>query len=128
MVPHTMEILPPSRFPTQPNCTHNGSVIYRRISGDTQLKTHNGNIKVFYSEAAPLVCDISLITYNGGIELATLSNFSSEFNASTHNGSIRTDLPITIVGKVSKNNLSGNIGNDQGKLYMETHNGSIRIR
>jgi len=88
MVPHTMEILPPSRFPTQPNCTHNGSVIYRRISGDTQLKTHNGNIKVFYSEAAPLVCDISLITYNGGIELATLSNFSSEFNASTHNGSM----------------------------------------
>jgi DUF4097 and DUF4098 domain-containing protein YvlB len=87
--------------------THNGSMICRQISGDTQLKTHNGGIKVFYSEYAPSVCNISLITYNGGIELTTPSSFSGEVDASTHNGSIRTDLPITVVGKVSKSKLSG---------------------
>jgi len=108
--------------------THNGSVICRQVSGDTQLKTHNGSIKVYYSDAAPSVCDISLITYNGGIELATPSNFSGEVDASTHNGSIRTDLPITIVGKVSKNKLTGKIGTGQGNLHLETHNGSIRVR
>jgi DUF4097 and DUF4098 domain-containing protein YvlB len=108
--------------------THNGSVICRQISGDTQLKTHNGNVKVYYSEAAPSVCNISLITYNGGIELIAPSNFSGEVDASTHNGSIRTDLPITVVGKVSKSKLVGKIGAGQGKLHLETHNGSIRIR
>lgn len=108
--------------------THNGSVICREISGDTQLKTHNGNVKVYYSEAAPSVCNISLITYNGGIDLTTPSNFSGEVEASTHNGSIRTDLPITVVGKVSKSKLTGTIGTGQGKLHLETHNGSIRIR
>jgi DUF4097 and DUF4098 domain-containing protein YvlB len=108
--------------------THNGSIICREISGDTRLKTHNGSVKVYYSNTAPSVCDISLITYNGGIELETPSNFSGEFNASTHNGSIRTDLPITIVGKISKSKLTGKIGTGQSKLHLETHNGSIRVQ
>ncbi len=108
--------------------THNGSVICREISGDTQLKTHNGSIKVYYSEAAPSVCNISLITYNGGIELATPSNFAGEVEASTHNGSINTDLPITVMGKLSKRRLTGKIGAGQGKLHLSTHNGSIKIQ
>ena len=108
--------------------THNGSVICREVSGDTQLKTHNGGIKVYYSEDAPSVCNISLITYNGGIDLATPSNFSGEVEASTHNGSINTDLPITVMGKLSKRRLTGKIGTGQGKLHLSTHNGSIRLR
>jgi len=108
--------------------THNGSVVCREISGDTRLRTHNGSIRVYYSKAAPSVCDIRLITYNGGIEIETPSNFSGEFDASTHNGSIRTDLPITIVGKISKNKLTGKIGSGQGKLHLETHNGSIKVQ
>jgi DUF4097 and DUF4098 domain-containing protein YvlB len=108
--------------------THNGSVVCRDISGDTRLRTHNGSIKVYYSKAAPSLCDISLITSNGGIEIETPSNFSGEVDISTHNGSIRTDLPITIVGKISKSKLTGKIGTGQGKLHLETHNGSIRVQ
>ncbi|MDT8303157.1 MAG: DUF4097 family beta strand repeat-containing protein [Sedimentisphaerales bacterium] len=108
--------------------THNGSVTCREISGDTKLKTHNGGIKVYYSQAAPSVCDISLITHNGGVELETPKNFSGELEASTHNGSINTELPVTVKGKVSKRKLTGTIGTGQGKLYLETHNGSIRIK
>ena len=108
--------------------THNGSVVCRDISGDTRLRTHNGSIKVYYSKAAPSVCDISLITSNGGIEIAMPSSFSGEVDISTHNGSIRTDLPITIVGKISKSKLSGKIGTGQGNLHLETHNGSIRVQ
>lgn len=108
--------------------THNGSVICREISGDTRLKTHNGRIRTYYSEKAPSVCDISLITYNGDIELETPSGFSGEVDIFTSNGSIRTDLPITIVGKVSKKKISGKIGDGQGKMHLETHNGSIRVQ
>jgi hypothetical protein len=108
--------------------THNGSVICKEISGDAKLKTHNGGIKVYYSQAAPSVCDISLITHNGGVELTTPKNFSGEVEASTHNGSINTELPITVKGKVSRKKLTGTIGTGQGKLYLETHNGSIKIK
>ena len=108
--------------------THNGSVTCRQISGDTRLKSHNGSIRVYYAEAAPSVCDILLITHNGGIELETPSDFTGEVDISTSNGSIRTDLPITIVGKISKSKLSGKIGTGRGKLHLETHNGSIRLQ
>ena len=108
--------------------TYNGSVTCRDISGDTRLRTYSGSIKVYYSKTAPPVCDISLITRNGGIEIETPSSFSGEIDVSTRNGSIRTDLPITIVGKISKSKLSGKIGSGQGKLHLETHNGSIRLQ
>jgi len=108
--------------------THNGSITCEEISGDTQLRTHNGSVKVFYSKVAPSVCDIWIVTYNGGIDLTAPPDFSGEVDASTYNGSINTDLPITVIGKVSKRRLTGTIGTGQGKLHLETHNGSIKIR
>jgi len=108
--------------------TYNGSVSCREISGDAELKTHNGGVKAFYSEAAPSVCNVSIVSYNGGIEFVAPPEFSAQVNASTHNGSISTDLPVTVVGEVSKRKLTGTIGTGQGKLHVETHNGSIRIR
>jgi hypothetical protein len=108
--------------------THNGSVTCREISGSTQLKSHNGSVKAYYTETAPSVCDISIVTYNGGIELETPPGFSGRIDASTHNGSINTDLPITVSGKISKSSIKGTIGTGEGQLHLETHNGSIRIR
>jgi len=108
--------------------THNGSVTSEEISGSTQLKSHNGSIEVYYADTAPSVCDISIVTYNGGIELKTPPSFSATIDASTNNGSINTDLPITVSGKISKSSLKGTIGSGEGQLHLETHNGSIRIR
>ncbi|MFC1794532.1 DUF4097 domain-containing protein [Planctomycetota bacterium] len=108
--------------------THNGSVTCNEISGDSQLISHNGSVKAFYSGSASSVCDISMITHNGSIELAAPPDYSARIEASTHNGSIKTDLPITVSGKISKTKLTGTIGAGEGQLHLETHNGSIRIR
>jgi hypothetical protein len=105
--------------------THNGSITCNEISGDSQLSSHNGSVKAFYSGSAS---SISMITHNGSIELATPPDFSAQVKASTNNGSINTDLPITVIGKVSKSKLTGTIGAGEGELFLETHNGSIRIR
>jgi len=108
--------------------THNGAVICQDVSGNTKLRTHNGKIKAYYSESAPSVCDVSMITHNGGIDFTAPSGFSAAVEASTHNGSIETNLAITVIGKLSKRKLKGTIGNGEGKLHLETHNGSINIR
>jgi hypothetical protein len=108
--------------------THNGSVTCSEISGNTQLKSHNGGIEAFYTSTAPSACDISMVTHNGGIELKTPPNLSAKIDVSTHNGSIKTDLPITVSGEITRNKLTGTIGAGEGKLHLETHNGSIRIR
>jgi len=107
--------------------THNGSITCEEVSGDIQLRTHNGSVKAFYSEAASPVCNVSIITHNGGVEFNAPKSFSAEVEASTYNGSIKTNLPITVIGKVSKRKLTGTIGTGEGKLHLETHNGSIKI-
>jgi hypothetical protein len=51
---------------------------------------------------------------------------------STHNGSIRTDLPLTVTGKARKKKLMETISPGQllcvGKVYLKTHNDLIRIK
>ena len=46
----------------------------------------------------------------------------------THNGSIRTDLPLTVIGK-KKRKLIETVGSGQlfcvGEVYLKTHNGSL---
>ena len=108
--------------------THNGGVHCRNITGDSKLHTHNGGVDVVYSDSAPSVCDVSIVTHNGGISFTAPPDFSARVNASTHNGSVHTDLPITVSGKVSKRKLAGTIGTGEGNLHLETHNGSIKIR
>jgi len=108
--------------------THNGSVTCKEISGDTNLRTHNGKINAAYYENAPAIFNASMVTHNGSIDFTAPLNLSATVDLSTHNGSINTDLPITVIGKVSKRKLTGTIGTGEGKLHLETHNGSIKIR
>ena len=50
----------------------------------------------------------------------------------THNGSVRTDLPLTVVGKENKRRITEAVRPGQlfcvGKVYLRTRNGSIRIK
>lgn len=108
--------------------THNGSITCEDASGDTSLLTHNGSAKAFYSATASPVCNVSVISHNGSVSLTAPPNLSAKVEASTHNGSINTDLPITVTGEVSKKNLTGTIGKGEGKLYLQTHNGSVSIK
>lgn len=50
----------------------------------------------------------------------------------THNGSIRTDLPVTILPKAKRREIAATVTTGQlccvGKLYLKTHDRLIRIR
>jgi len=107
--------------------THNGRIVCQKISGDTKLKSHNGRIEVVYAKDAPGICNIEAVTHNGRIEFTAPANFSAKAEVKTHNGSINTELPIEVVGKISRRKLAGKIGDGEGTLYLETHNGSIKI-
>ena len=108
--------------------THNGSVTCEEIVGDVELRTHNGKASASYSKNAAPVCNVSIVTHNGGVDFTAPPNFSAAVEVSTHNGSIKTDIPITVIGTVTKRKLTGTIGTGQGKLYLVTHNGSIKIK
>jgi DUF4097 and DUF4098 domain-containing protein YvlB len=125
---HNGEVVAEKTSGTAELKTHNGEIVCKEISGNIKLRTHNGSVEAFYSTTAPPVCNISIITHNGSANLTPPPNFSAKVEASTHNGSIDTDLPITVTGEVTKRKLTGTIGTGQGELYLETHNGSIKIK
>ncbi len=108
--------------------THNGRISCQQISGDVELETHNGSVDVVYADNAPTPGKVDIVTHNGGIDFTSPPNLSAKADISTHNGSIHTALPITVVGEVSKRELRGTIGSGEGRLHLETHNGSIQIR
>jgi hypothetical protein len=107
--------------------THNGKITCSEVAGDLQLKTHNGGIKAIYSPTATPPKSIDAVTHNGSIHLQPPAGLTGQIDLSTHNGSISTNLPVTVIGEMSKSSIKGNIGTGDGKLRLETHNGSIRI-
>jgi len=49
-----------------------------------------------------------------------------------YNGSVRTDLPLTVIAKADRKRVKQAVRPGQlfcvGKVYLKTHDGSIRIK
>ncbi len=108
--------------------THNGKIVCRKFAGDLKATTHNGSVNIVCSQTAPAALHAEVITYNGSIDFVAPPGLSAKAQISTHNGSVHTDIPITVTGKVGKNHLTGTIGQGQGSIILRTHNGSIRLK
>ena len=110
------------------------STAYGRINcrqlttADLTSISSSGNIDIVCSDSTPTDITASVVTSYGSIEFETPPDFAGQVDLSTSYGSIRTDLPITISGEISKKKLKGTIGQGNGKLYLKTNSGSIKIR
>lgn len=108
--------------------TSDGSITCDQIPAvKLNCRTSDGHINVKYTKTAPKIIDASLTTSDGSINFTGPPDMSAIIDATTSDGSINTELPITITGKFSKS-IKGTIGKGEGKLYLKTSDGSITIR
>jgi hypothetical protein len=107
--------------------SHNGNIDYKGMLTDLKFDTHNGNIDIQCKGQSAKPCEITAETHNGNIGFAVPEKFSASVDASTHNGFIRSNLPIAVTGKINKT-LKGTIGDGRDKLLLKTHNGLIKIK
>ena len=107
--------------------SHNGNITATGALADLKFETHNGNVTVNCTEQSSKPCNISIETHNGDIGFTPPENFSAAVDGSTHNGSIHTNLPLTITGE-NHNIINGVVGGGRDKLHLKTHNGSIKIK
>ena len=63
----------------------------------------------------------------GGITVAIDPNVDLAIDASTSGGSVRTDIPVKILGKVSGSSIKGSLGKGGEMLYVHTSGGSVSI-
>lgn len=124
--------------------TVNGGVVARRLTAEVEAHTVNGNITVETTSFASATTvngsidarvgrtdwrgDAEFETVNGGITVDLPAGASMAVDASTVNGSMSTDFPLTIRGKWGPRRMSGTIGQGGRTLSLSTVNGSMSLR
>jgi hypothetical protein len=106
--------------------TVNGSAEMNGTTSSVEAETVNGNITARWNEF-PADGAVKMRTVNGSLELELPPNASADVEASSMNGSIRTDFPITVQGKFLLRKLEGKIGGGGSSIDLSTVNGGIEI-
>jgi len=106
--------------------TVNGSVELS-TTGLTRAHTVNGSLDVSMGRA-DWQDELELQTVNGGINFAVAGELNAEVSASTVNGDIETDFPLTVRGRFGPRRLTGTVGSGGRELVLSTVNGDIAIQ
>ena len=105
--------------------TSGGSISISEAGGSVDAQTSGGSLTVIF---APGNQDGgTLRTSGGGIRVKLDASANLDLDAHCSGGSIKSDLPVTVVGSLSKTTLKGALGSGGSTLKMRTSGGSIRI-
>jgi DUF4097 and DUF4098 domain-containing protein YvlB len=106
--------------------TVNGSADITGSKSNIEAHTVNGNITAKWTEF-PKQGEVQMQTVNGGLELHLPGSVNADIEASSLNGSIRTDYPITVESGFISRKLHGKIGAGGAAINLKTVNGTIEI-
>lgn len=105
-----------------------GNVSYKHAT-TAELTAHSsrGSIDISYAPSAQpeIIADVS--ASRGNIDFAIPPAFSGNVDLSVNRGSVKSNVPITITGQISKERISGTIGQGKGNLRLHSSRGSIKI-
>jgi hypothetical protein len=124
--------------------TVNGEVEAVRLNGDVTLSTVNGSV-TFSTTGGGRASTVNgsirgemgradwsntlhMTTVNGGITLTLPPDLNTDVKASTVNGDISSDFPVTVTGRISRRKLEGTIGAGGRLLSLDSVNGSIALK
>ena len=96
-------------------------------SGYAQAKTVNGSIRASMGRA-DWSGDLEFETVNGSITLELPADINARVEASTVNGDMYPDFPLTLQGRWGPRQLRGTIGEGGRTLHLSTVNGGISLR
>jgi len=97
------------------------------ISGHITVENQNGAIMLTAARTSPGCKNISAKTSFSPIQVRLPENAGYTLTARTSFGRINSELPITTVGQVGGNSLTGKIGNGDCTLSLTNTNGNIEI-
>jgi hypothetical protein len=93
-----------------------------------QAKSGDGRIKVRAQKGSKLDSSWSVSSGDGSIEVAIPSDLSADVDANSHDGSVSTDVPLTIQGTVGKSRVRGKLNGGGQTLTIHTGDGSIHLK
>jgi hypothetical protein len=72
--------------------------------------------------------EIAFRTTNGSVVVSFTGDLNATVNASTVTGSIETDFPLEVRGRIMNRRLTGTVGTGGRSLLIDTTNGRIELR
>lgn len=122
----------------------NGDVTATGLVADAEVATVNGNVEVStrgVAEASSVngnvkatlgradwTGPVEFSSVNGTVMVTLPANASADVQASTVNGNIETDFPLTVTGRFGPRNMSGTIGSGGPRLSLSSVNGSVALK
>jgi DUF4097 and DUF4098 domain-containing protein YvlB len=102
-----------------------------RLSGrfdQLAAKSSDGSITIEALSGSKVNSGWSIATSDGAIDLALPSDLSANIDATSGDGSISSDIPITVEGAMSKSKLHGKMNGGGASISLHSGDGSIRLR
>jgi DUF4097 and DUF4098 domain-containing protein YvlB len=92
-----------------------------------QVKTSDGHVEARIRPGSKMAAPWSLETGDGGIGLRVPDGFQADLDASSGDGRITLDIPLTVAGRVSRSKVHGQLNGGGPALVLHSGDGSIRI-
>jgi hypothetical protein len=124
--------------------TVNGDVEARQMAGPVSLKTVNGSATFSTSSygdastvngsvrasigSADWTDALDFHSVNGTVTVDLPADVNTDVRASTVNGDISTDFPLTVTGRLGPRRITGTIGAGGRALEIDTVNGSVKLQ
>lgn len=105
----------------------NGSLKATGLASDVKVDSVNGSVKLTFAAQTKNI-EVNVETVNGSIKLYLPDDFGAKIEASTGNGSIKTDFGVQgTKGKFYGTDIDTKFGDASSELNLESVNGSIKV-
>jgi hypothetical protein len=104
--------------------TGSGRIEADSVGGEVHAQTGSGSVEVTQIAKA----DVNVQTGSGSVTLSLPPDAAYTLSAQTGSGSISTAQPITIEGRVQRNQVTGTVRGGGNNVRVRTGSGSITIR
>ncbi|HEX4599850.1 MAG TPA: hypothetical protein VH116_00550 [Gemmatimonadales bacterium] len=107
--------------------TVSGDVDAETASGPVRAGTVNGGVHVRILAFGD-TGEVALFSVNGGVVAELPPQLDADVDATTVNGSIDTDYPLTVSGKFVGHSLRGTLGRGGRRVHLVTVNGGVALK
>jgi DUF4097 and DUF4098 domain-containing protein YvlB len=107
--------------------TGTGRVSVVTSRGSVNANTGTGDIDV-HVKGGPIDGDMRFNSGSGSIHLALPSDFNGRIDATSGNGTLRSDFEISVVGRLNAQHVRGTIGRGGPLIRLSTGSGTIELK
>ena len=106
--------------------TTNGGVSLDDVGGDVHARTQNGGLNVSLVGSQWEGTGLDAETQNGGVRVSIPEKYAATLETGTVNGSMQTDFPITVQGRITRR-LTLPLNGGGKTIRAMTTNGGVRL-